>query len=343
MASDKMNGLQDTLREIARLASDAARQLAGDHNHPDEPRYNRARELYCVPPPARLSGDFMIKAAQIAQQINLLNAPAVLSYAAAAIDVGPVTPMQIAVSTQKWWGPQTRTLTVSFMDSEPADLRQRILDHMNAWSQAASISFRETLRDGNVRISLGPDGYWSYLGTDILLIPDNQQTMNLEGFTMSTEEREFRRVIRHEAGHTLGFPHEHMRRELVARIDPEKAYDYFRRLAGWDRRMVDLQVLTSLDDSSIVGTPPDQDSIMCYQIPGDITTDGRSIPGGLDINQTDFAFARHIYSGSDRFSAAPVSSGESSELIPSKSGMSYATSILDVDPWRNYPNPQARH
>jgi hypothetical protein len=77
-----------------------------------------------------------------------------------------------------------------------------------------------------VRISRG-GGYWSYLGTDILLIPPSQQTMNLEGFTMNMPETEYRRVIRHEAGHTLGFPHEHMRKELIARIDREKAYDYF--------------------------------------------------------------------------------------------------------------------
>ena len=51
--------------------------------------------------------------------------------------------------------------------------------------------------------------------------------MNLQGFTMNTPEAEYRRVVRHEAGHTLGFLHEHMRRELVARIDPEKAYEYY--------------------------------------------------------------------------------------------------------------------
>lgn len=112
---------------------------------------------------------------------------------------------------------------------------------------------------------------------------------------MTTRPSEFNRVIRHEAGHTLGFPHEHMRRELVARIDRQKAYDYFRRTQGWSPAMVDQQVLTPLDQRSIVGTPADQTSIMCYQLPGVITRDGQPILGGPDIDTTDRSFARRIY------------------------------------------------
>ena len=119
--------------------------------------------------------------------------------------------------------------------------------------------------------------------------------MNLQGFTMNTSESEYKRVVRHETGHTLGFPHEHMRRQLIARIDREKAYEYFQRTQGWSRQMVDQQVLTPLDEASLMSTPPDETSIMCYQLPGSITRDGRPIIGGTDINATDFAFAGRIY------------------------------------------------
>jgi hypothetical protein len=166
---------------------------------------------------------------------------------------------------------------------------------MNAWSQTAGVSFVETRGVGKVRISRNQAGYWSYLGTDILHIPSNRPTLNLQGFTMNTQEGEFHRVVRHEAGHTLGFPHEHMRKELVALIDPEKAYDFFQRTQGWSRQMVDQQVLTPLSQNSIMGTPPDQDSIMCYQLPGSITKSGQPIRGGIDINATDYAFAGRIY------------------------------------------------
>ena len=54
-------------------------------------------------------------------------------------------------------------------------------------------------------------------------------------------------------------------------------------------------MLTALDQKSIFGTPPDQTSIMCYQLPGSITVDGNPILGGTDINSTDAAFAARIY------------------------------------------------
>ena len=181
------------------------------------------------------------------------------------------------------------------MESTPANLRARIISHMNAWTQTAGISFVETQGTGDVRISRGSGGYWSYLGTDIRLIPRNRPTMNLQAFTMNTPESEYKRVVRHETGHTLGFPHEHMRKALVERIDPAKAYEYFRRTQGWDPRTVDQQVLTPLDERSIMSTPADQTSIMCYQLPGSITRDGKPILGGVDINQTDYAFAGGIY------------------------------------------------
>ncbi len=119
--------------------------------------------------------------------------------------------------------------------------------------------------------------------------------MNLQAFTMNTPESEYKRVVRHETGHTLGCVHEHMRKELVARVDPQKAYDYFLRTQGWNKATVDAQVLTPLDDESLMSTPPDQTSIMCYQLPASITRDGQPILGGVDINQTDYDFVGKIY------------------------------------------------
>jgi hypothetical protein len=158
------------------------------------------------------------------------------------------------------------------------------------------VTFRETQVDPQVRIARDSTGYWSYVGTDILSIPSDEQTMNLQDFTMDTPESEFHRVVRHETGHTLGFPHEHMRKELVDKIDRRKAIAFFEETQGWSEAEVIQQVLTPLEESSLLGTShADPNSIMCYQIPGSITTDGRPIVGGLDIDQSDFDFAAKIY------------------------------------------------
>lgn len=208
---------------------------------------------------------------------------------------------RLAVVIGKRWPAKGRVLSVQFLDSPPAALRKRIVLHMNSWSKSTSMSFRETRGTGEVRIARvtsPPEdaGFWSYIGTEILLAEEDEATMNLEGFTMKTSEKEFRRVVRHEAGHTLGFEHEHMRSGLVKRIDRAKAYRYFDLEFGWPKDMVDEQVLTPLKNRSLMGTAEsDPHSIMCYQLPGSITKDGRPIVGGVDINRKDAAFAGSVY------------------------------------------------
>ena len=273
-----MSGSEESLREalskIAEIASAAAHGTEGGGNSHGEPAVAGGQEMPSCgvkTVPKRLA----VKAARNAIGINPVNAP--LQPLGALGMSAPSDPLSMAVLTGKYWGPSPRTLTVSFMESTPSDLRARIVSHLNAWTRTGCITFAQTQGTGQVRISRGPGGYWSYLGTDVLLIPQNRPTMNLQSFTMNTAESEFKRVVRHEAGHTLGAPHEHMRKELVARIDRQKAYDYFRRTQGWSEQQVDQQVLTPLDDRSIFGTPSDQTSIMCYQLPGAITKDGRPI------------------------------------------------------------------
>jgi hypothetical protein len=159
------------------------------------------------------------------------------------------------------------------------------------------VQFTEAKTDPQVRIARTPgDGYWSYLGTDVLSIDPSEPTMNLDSFSMETEESEYKRVVRHETGHTMGFPHEHMRRELVDKIDRDKAIKFFQDTQGWPEDEVIQQVLTPIEESSLRGTAhADPNSIMCYQIPGSITKDGKPILGGTDIDSLDYSFAGQIY------------------------------------------------
>lgn len=255
----------------------------------------RSPSTLIVCTPKQLPRNAWIPAAERATRINPANRPMIERLPMTGLGIAP-TKESIAVMTTKYWHGGGVDLTVSFLDGPEAQLRRRILQHMNAWAKSANVRFRETTGTGQVRIARGASGYWSYLGTDILGIPDADPTMNLQDFTMSTPESEFHRVVRHETGHTLGCPHEHMRQELVDRIDRNKAYDYFLQTQGWDRAMVDAQVLTPLESGSILGTlHADDESIMCYQLPGAITKDGKPIIGGVDIDPADFAFMATIY------------------------------------------------
>ncbi len=237
--------------------------------------------------------------------VMALPAHHLMAAAATAIQINPANrpsaqlqfrPEHLALLTAKYWGAGGVKLTVGFVDGTAANLQSRILAHMNAWGAYCNAVFVLSNTSPQVRIARGGSGYWSYLGTDVLHIPAGQPTMNLQGFTMTTPESEYHRVVRHETGHTLGFPHEHMRREIVQRINPQAAINYFGQTQGWDAQTVTEQVLTPLEESSLMqDAHADVTSIMCYGLPGLIMTDGQAVPGGSDIEAQDQAFAGKVY------------------------------------------------
>ena len=208
-----------------------------------------------------------------------------------------LTKDRLAALTGKYWGNTGVHLTVSFLDSPPAELRKLIVSHMNAWAQYANVKFVETASRGEVRIArTAGEGYWSYLGTDIRSVPPEEPTMNLDTFTMNTEESEFYRVVRHETGHTLGFVHEHLRKEIVLNIDRDEAFAFFKAEYHWSKQMVIDQVLTALNDAHLLETrSPDQNSIMCYWLPASIMKNHIEVRGGKDIDVTDGDFASLVY------------------------------------------------
>ncbi len=234
----------------------------------------------------------------------------------------------ISVMVNKFWGSKGVDLTVSFpFDNPDLALRRRILEHMNAWGTRTNVKFRETAGQGQVRIARSPgDGYWSYLGTDVLQIPANEPTMNLDSFTMQTKDSEFYRVVRHETGHTLGCPHEHLRREIVARLDVNRTIQYFRRTQGWSEQEVRQQVLTPIEEQSIRGNKVDVNSIMTYQLPGSITIDGVSITGGVDIDDSDYAFMATMFPKPDvpvppvGFGSVLINGDAKTITVPKKQG-----------------------
>ena len=241
-----------------------------------------------------LPQDQWIAAGQTAVRVNPANHVNTAQFASATGSVLP--PEHLALLIGKRWPATGAHLTVSFQEPVDAALRARIVSHMNAWGAYCNVDFTEISASGQVRISLQGSGYWSYLGTDIFHVPANEATMNLEGFSMGTSESEYHRVVRHETGHTLGFPHEHLRSEIVDQIDAAKAIAYFGATQGWNAAMVTANVLTPLDNSALLATAQvDPASIMCYWLPASIMKNNVAITGGSDIDPQDQQFAGQVY------------------------------------------------
>jgi len=240
----------------------------------------------------RLPRALWVEASRTAAEINPVNHPHLEQLVRIDPEFDP-TPERIALVTTRYWAATGVRLTVGFLDSPPSELRARIVFLMNAWARTANVQFVETATDPQVRIARTPgDGHWSYLGTDILHIPADQPTMNLDSYTMNmnTPEMELRGTVCHVTGHTMGITHEHLRRDLVELIDEDKAIEYFRRTQGWNGEEVRLQVLTPIEESSLLGIPhADLASIMCYQIPGEITKNGKPIYRDRMIDADGFA------------------------------------------------------
>ncbi len=120
----------------------------------------------------------------------------------------PPSARSIALLKKKLWKPG-RTLHVRFLDGDP-QVKAKVAAFAAEWSKYANIHFAfDDAPNSEIRISFLQPGSWSYMGTDALLIPPNQPTMNYGWLTPTTGDEEYSRVVLHEFGHAIGCIHEH--------------------------------------------------------------------------------------------------------------------------------------
>ena len=191
-----------------------------------------------------------------------------------------------------------REIKVGFMDDR-FELKQKVLQVANEWRTigGANVIFIESnVDEADIRVSFRGSGYWSYLGTQALDFPKSEQTMNLE-FPRRVSRKELRRVTLHEFGHALGLLHEHASPLSDISWDKEAVYKHYMRPPNcWNQADVDMQVLTKEKSVlDLVATQFDKESIMCYPVAAELTTDHKGIGWNTELSATDKEFIKKFY------------------------------------------------
>ncbi len=203
--------------------------------------------------------------------------------------------------------------------SVPESQRAAVRAAFATWKNLGlGLEFPEVASASEAEIRIGfdqSDGSWSYVGRDVLSIPQDERTMN---FGWDLTDAQGATTALHEIGHTLGMPHEHQNPNAGIVWDEEAVYRY---LAGspnfWPREQTFHNVLRKLDPAEVAGSTWDWQSVMEYDFPaGLIVTPaefsaGLHPPGGL--SDTDEQFMLSWYPGTGGlpelapFTSTPVS------------------------------------
>ena len=191
------------------------------------------------------------------------------------------------------WPENRRELRVRFLEGSEF-VKEKVKFFARIWEKHANIRF-VFIDSGSsdIRIAFRKGkGSNSYVGTENLLIPEDQATMNLGWFDESTQDTEFSRTTLHEFGHALGLAHEHM--SPVANIpwDKSAVYQFY---SNWTKEKVDHNVFRKYDSSVTRFTEFDSISIMCYEIRKEHTSNGYATSSNTDLSDVDKVFAGQLY------------------------------------------------
>jgi serralysin len=215
-------------------------------------------------------------------------------------EIEPVTTVTqpLSVATDLMWTPG-ESISVGFLPGETISVINKIKTFAKEWEKYANIKFVfiNDVSQAKIKVGFKKDGTsWSWIGRDVLVNLFEGKTMNLGWVNDNLPESEFRRVVLHEFGHTLGFIHEHQSPAAGIPWDTAKVYSYFGGSPNyWNHEKVDQNVLNKYSATRSNSSTYDKFSIMHYSYPAYLTTDSSTFPENTDLSAVDKVFASKVY------------------------------------------------
>ena len=203
-----------------------------------------------------------------------------------------------AIGLNFW--PKNQVLTISLIDtSSPKILLDIRLDKIkravSAWEKCCSIRFKFLSHNNSkalIRVTFNPNsGSWSYVGLYIKKVSSSNPTMNLGWIDEYQNDDDG--TIKHEFGHVLGLCHEHQHPKTKIKWNKNVIYNYYQKHFGWDKKMVDENILHRYTFDQVVGTAYDTKSIMHYDFAAVIA--GKEYHRNNKLSLLDKKFIKEIY------------------------------------------------
>lgn len=194
----------------------------------------------------------------------------------------------VAIRSKYWEkGRALRIFFTSGSVSQISEMKKVIKELLDPLSLSAE--YVDSADMSEIRIGfMAGYGSWSYLGTDCMLIPKNEQTLNI-GWSGKD-------VMYHEFGHTLNLAHEHQNPKGGIVWDEKKVIaDLSGAPNNWTIEEIRYNVLNRLNINQVDATDFDKESIMLYYFPNSWTIGDFQTNDNLMPSKTDRAFLLEQY------------------------------------------------
>lgn len=203
--------------------------------------------------------------------------------------------LELAVQQRNKWQ-SGYAIKVFFLNTNRIYSNQNIIDWANEWSNHGNISFEivANIADADLRFEFSTDNScWSWIGTDARYVNPNNATIHI---TIFNDVRTDRANVLHEFGHALGFIHEHQSPAAGILWNIPDIYSEFYRRCGWNRQMVQQNVIRRYSTSEISNSTYDDQSIMLYPIEDWMTMHGYyTKEQNYDLSAMDRNFIAQVY------------------------------------------------